>query len=197
MPILNKLKEKFGTFMDTAAQKLAYSTEDIEARKQKAGIKYVFDGGNGTLLEAYEDRVILYHNKSLFGKYAAFFENNVGEKTLYYMDISSVEFKEAQTYCIGYIRFSILSGGEIRKSVGGAADDLNAVAIAGVKKNEEAAKISRFLSQHISDSRKKSNSNILMQTSNADELKKFKELLVSGVISQEEFDAKKKQLLGL
>jgi len=34
-------------------------------------------------------------------------------------------------------------------------------------------------------------------TSAADELKKFKELLDSGVISQEEFDAKKKQLLGL
>lgn len=34
-------------------------------------------------------------------------------------------------------------------------------------------------------------------TSSADELKKFKELLDSGVISREEFDAKKKQLLGL
>ncbi len=33
--------------------------------------------------------------------------------------------------------------------------------------------------------------------SNADELKKYKELLNSGIISQEEFDAKKKQLLGL
>ncbi|MBO5136039.1 MAG: SHOCT domain-containing protein [Clostridia bacterium] len=33
--------------------------------------------------------------------------------------------------------------------------------------------------------------------SNAGELKKFKELLDSGVITQEEFDAKKKQLLGL
>ena len=31
----------------------------------------------------------------------------------------------------------------------------------------------------------------------ADELKKFKELLDMGIISQEEFDAKKKQLLGL
>lgn len=31
----------------------------------------------------------------------------------------------------------------------------------------------------------------------ADEIKKFKELLDSGIISQEEFDAKKKQLLGL
>ena len=34
-------------------------------------------------------------------------------------------------------------------------------------------------------------------TSSADELKKFKELLDDGVITQEEFDAKKKQLLGL
>lgn len=33
--------------------------------------------------------------------------------------------------------------------------------------------------------------------SNADELKKYKDLLDNGVISQEEFDAKKKQLLGL
>ena len=34
-------------------------------------------------------------------------------------------------------------------------------------------------------------------TSTADELKKFKELLDAGIITQEEFDAKKKQLLGL
>jgi hypothetical protein len=33
--------------------------------------------------------------------------------------------------------------------------------------------------------------------SNADELKKYKELLDAGIISQEEFDAKKKQILGL
>ncbi len=33
--------------------------------------------------------------------------------------------------------------------------------------------------------------------SNADELKKYKDLLDNGAISQEEFDAKKKQLLGL
>ena len=36
-----------------------------------------------------------------------------------------------------------------------------------------------------------------IRQSNADELKKFKELLDDGIITQEEFDAKKKQLLGL
>lgn len=33
--------------------------------------------------------------------------------------------------------------------------------------------------------------------SSADEIKKFKELLDEGVLTQEEFDAKKKELLGL
>ena len=33
--------------------------------------------------------------------------------------------------------------------------------------------------------------------SSADELKKYKELLDAGIITQVEFDAKKKQLLGL
>ena len=38
---------------------------------------------------------------------------------------------------------------------------------------------------------------VVNQVSDADELKKFKELLDMGIITQEEFDAKKKQLLGL
>lgn len=38
---------------------------------------------------------------------------------------------------------------------------------------------------------------VVQFASNADELKKFKDLLDSGVITQEEFDAKKKQILGL
>ena len=43
----------------------------------------------------------------------------------------------------------------------------------------------------------KPQTNIINQVSAADELKKFKELLDMGVLTQEEFDAKKKQLLGL
>lgn len=34
-------------------------------------------------------------------------------------------------------------------------------------------------------------------TSSADEIRKFKELLDEGMITQEEYEAKKKQLLGL
>ena len=45
---------------------------------------------------------------------------------------------------------------------------------------------------------KNTNSNSTNQTfSPVEELKKFKELLDAGIISQEEFEAKKKQMLGL
>lgn len=44
---------------------------------------------------------------------------------------------------------------------------------------------------------KKSDNNNGYVLSGADEIKKLKELLDSGIITQEEFDAKKKQLLGL
>ena len=102
MGLFDKVKDVINATMEKAKNKLAYSEEEIAERMKKEGIVFVFDGGNGTLLEVYEDRVTLYHNKSLFGKFAAFAEQNVGEKTLYATDISSVEFKEAQKFCIGY-----------------------------------------------------------------------------------------------
>lgn len=39
--------------------------------------------------------------------------------------------------------------------------------------------------------------NNIQETTNADELKKYKDLLDSGAITQEEFENKKKELLGL
>ena len=56
-------------------------------------------------------------------------------------------------------------------------------------------KAHKVLCDLINDRRK--NTSIENHQSNADELKKFKDLLDSGVITQDEFDAKKKQLLGL
>lgn len=41
------------------------------------------------------------------------------------------------------------------------------------------------------------NIQVLQQSSPADEIKKYKELLDSGILTQEEFEIKKKQLLGL
>jgi hypothetical protein len=61
--------------------------------------------------------------------------------------------------------------------------------------NKKRGKLAiEFLENAIKQS---ANAPAVAQVSAADELKKFKELLDMGVITQEEFNAKKKQLLGL
>ena len=51
--------------------------------------------------------------------------------------------------------------------------------------------------EQFKEAQKNMNQPIASASSAADEIKKFKELLDSDVITQEEFDAKKKRLLGL
>ncbi len=60
-------------------------------------------------------------------------------------------------------------------------------------KSEHIRRITEQELKEIIEKKNKSQATI----SQADELKKFKDLLDSGIITQEEFDAKKKQLLGL
>lgn len=70
----------------------------------------------------------------------------------------------------------------------------------GVKNNAEIHKaISKLLLERQGKEKPVTTTTIKQEIpqSNADELKKYKELLDMGVITQEEFDAKKKQLLGL
>ena len=58
--------------------------------------------------------------------------------------------------------------------------------------------IYNVINQQISERQNnKGNVTVVNSASNADELKKYKDLLDAGIITQEEFDAKKKQLLGL
>lgn len=60
-----------------------------------------------------------------------------------------------------------------------------------------STEIQKIVAEHQNAKESKHAATIVQQTSAADELKKFKELLDLGVITQEEFDSKKKQLLNL
>lgn len=63
-------------------------------------------------------------------------------------------------------------------------------------KNEKMEEVANYVKERV-DFFKQAKSAPVMSVSPADEVKKYKELLDMGVISQEEFDAKKKSLLGL
>ncbi|MDP4143233.1 MAG: SHOCT domain-containing protein [Bacillota bacterium] len=118
------------------------------------------------------------------------------EKTLPIRNISSVEVKKPGL-AVGFIQFSI-AGGVARDSsaklTGGAFDavnDENSVIFADKKAYEVALKIKEYI-ESFSES-----AAVVTKESAADELVKFKKLLDDGVINQDEFNTKKKQLLGL
>ena len=63
------------------------------------------------------------------------------------------------------------------------------------KRDNLAIKIRKIVDEYESES--KTERVTISPLSGADEIKKCKELLDAGIITQEEFDAKKKQLIGL
>ena len=143
------------------------------------------DGLNGTI-SVYEDKVLIsrkgLHTMTL-GK----------ETDVMISRIQGVSFREAG-FSAGYLR--ILLAGD-KPDVAGT--DMNPHTIMFKKKsNEGMKKIKDTIYDLVNDALKPSNSTtVVKQLSPADELKKFKELLDAGILTQEEFDAKKKELLGI
>ena len=118
-----------------------------------------------------------------------------GAKTIPMDSIMSVQFKEGNMWTNGFIQFGIMGGKEARGGVFNATQDENTVMIKAAT-NDNAREIKDYI-EGIILNRSKNKETVIQQVSPAEELKKFKELLDMGVISQAEFDAKKKQILGL
>lgn len=152
-------------------------------------IIFDFKSSVGDGLKVYEDRIVITHS----GVLNFFAMGMKGDKTIYYNDLTAVQFKKAG-WVAGHIQFSILGGRESTGGVLAASSDENTITI-NSKENEIAEKIVAYIQEKIKEARQPKVA--VAPTSAADELKKFKELLDMGVITQEEFDAKKKQLLGL
>lgn len=147
------------------------------------GMKYYLKGIMCELF-VYDDHVEINRSK--------FFASGV--KSIPFSSIKSVQFKEAGTLLNGFLQFGVLGGLEARNGIYDAASDENSV-VFPADKNERAKAIRDYIENII----KKHASPIPVPSAGisvADELLKFKQLLDMGVISQSEFDAQKKKLLG-
>lgn len=154
--------------------------------------KYILEGGVKDTLVVFEDRVIIRH-KGVANILAM--EGITGDKTIYITDITSVQFKSANKILSGHIQFSLPGGNEAKGGLLAAAGDENTVTFIDTM-NEKAQEIQIYLNQRIREYK----TGMVTQassTSNVDELRKYKGLLDEGIITQEEFDIKKKELLGL
>ena len=151
---------------------------------------YEFDGGVGDILFVYEDRIVIRHK----GVLNFFAMGMKGDKTVYLSDITSVQLKKVGMLTAGYLQFSLPGGNENNKGVFGATQDENSITF-GADKNDKAEEIANYLNEALR--RIKTLSNTPNANSASDEIRKFKNLLDEGIITQEEFDIKKKQLLNL
>ncbi|WP_100488594.1 SHOCT domain-containing protein [Sporolactobacillus pectinivorans] len=113
-----------------------------------------------------------------------------GEKSIPISSITSVQLKNPGTMTSGYVQFGVLGGLE-NQGIMNAVRDENSVIFAK-KELDQAIDLKRYVEQLIAN--KNSDSTTIDV---ADQIRKFAELHDQGILTDEEFDAKKKQLLGL
>ena len=159
---------------------------------------YEIDGNMGTTLKVYENRCVISTTSGgkafLFG---GLMKATRGDKEFYYSDITSLQFKNLKG-TTGYIQFEYPgshSGNNFTSE-----NSFTFSATLGTNKyyqlQETMPPVYDYIQAKIREY--KTNRNTVESViSQADEIKKFKELLDNGIITQEEFEAKKKQLLGL
>ena len=143
-------------------------------------------------LKVYEDHCVLSAKKNwitllITNKFFA------GEKKFYYSDLTSVQFRQPGAITDGYMEFEY--PGSRSGNSGDAYSSENSIAFT---KQHLALmeEVYTYIEGKIREFKKKGNV-VTQEISSADELKKYKELLDNGIITEEEFNAKKKQLLGL
>lgn len=183
-----------------------FSRTEDEKNIEKEGFKmkdentiYEIDGNMGKILKVYEDRCVISTKAGIKSfAFGGLMGATRGDKEFYYSDITSVQFKNLKT-TTGYLQFEYAgshSGNNFTSE-----NSFTFSATIGTKKyndlKEAMPPIYEYILGKVREHKNQKNGTVVQQISSADELAKFKKLLDDGVISQDEFDAKKKQLLGL
>ncbi len=152
----------------------------------------------GTIMEVYNDylTINLMPYQSYIGN--SFRGCGNGEKRINFSDITAIQYREPGEVP-GYIQFSYPGCAERNGSFDAILEDENAIPIrkAAALYAKEILNFIEKRRAEIKQESKTAPAAVMTPISVADEIKKFKELLDLGVITQEEFNAKKKELLGL
>ena len=174
--------------------------EVIESRAKKIGdgAVYVIKGVRGRWISIYPDRVVIDTKVTL----GSIITRNAtdGEKTIYYSDVIGVQFKES-AMTIGYLQLETASSAMNNKNSNFFSENTFTFDITVIA-NETMKQVAEYVKQQVNKVKSGAhpaslNSNHVTEQSPYEELKSLKELLDMGIVTQEEFDAKKKQLLGL
>ena len=114
-----------------------------------------------------------------------------GDKEIFISQISSIQLKKVSLLTNGYIQFTFVGGQETKGGIFDAAQDENTIMF-NKKQEPTFIKIKEAIEEKIASLNKST-----AKSSELDELEKLAELKEKGIITEEEFNAKKKQILGL
>ena len=151
-------------------------------------------GLNG-ILKIYNDRVTISRKTAM----GFMMQGIKGDRDIYFKDIKSIEFKKATMLANGYIQFITNAELATNQKVGilgtslEASKDPNAIIVRAF--NKETVNTSVDAYELATSLLGKSKENGSTSPSKTNELREYKSLLDDGIITQEEFDAKKKELL--
>lgn len=179
---------------------LEYANKKIFECQNEPVPKYYFIGYTGSELAVYDKYITLSHVRFTSGVVDFVFKQmeggNNGVKRIRIADITSIQHKEATRSVVGFVQFSYAGSVEARGTSGSAVNDENSVPYY-LERISEMKEIVDFLENARENaSHPQNGTTVVTQTlSAADELKKYKSLLDEGIITQEEFDEKRKQLL--
>ncbi len=154
----------------------------------------------GSSLVIYGDRAVIKRK----GLDALAGGGHKGDTVFYYKDLTGIDYKKPTMLVTGYIHFIIAGTVPLGKDWGPfgtyneSLKDSNTYIFAASTKraNDETEKIYKLLLEKI-DEAKSEKVSVVESFSAADEIAKFKNLFDQGVISEYEFEEKKRQLLNL
>ncbi|MBE7089996.1 MAG: SHOCT domain-containing protein [Clostridiales bacterium] len=161
----------------------------INASSVEDGSIYTVNG-EAKILKVYDEYVTIETLRNV----RSFLTNNFfgGTKKIYYENVIGVQFKPSGNFVLGYIQIELANDH--------AKDNFNSEGSVTFSNtnvpNEFAREVATFIENKAHEA-KKPQVVATTSVSSADELLKYKSLLDQGIITQEEFNAKKKELLGL
>lgn len=146
----------------------------------------VAKGHNGTL-EVYDDKIIIKRK----GVLSFLTQGLKGDKEIYIKNLSSIQMKKTNMLTNGFTQFPFLGGKEAKGSLMEATRDENTIMFTSVQQSIfEKAKI--IIEDILRNNSMSTNS---LNISIADEIEKFALLKDKGVLTEDEFNQKKKDLL--
>ena len=162
--------------------------------------KYQLTAHTGTRLEVYDDYLVIHHMQvgSIMTNIVR--GGTLAGKKINFEDLTSVQFREPAGMTVGFLQFAYPGSIESKGGLTAMINDENSVPIQPTMV-PLAQEIYEFIEKRRKEIKSQNRQPVqtvqITEKSSAEQIREFKELMDMGIITQEEFDAKKKQLLGL